>query len=325
MRQLRNITIHDLDKVQDMPLILDLEPPKVPSPRWLEANQTEIERLLHANGALLIRGLKFLGSAQLADGLRAVFKTGLSPYLFRSTPRTHFRRNVYTATEYHASETIPQHNENSYANSCPRWIAFLCVVPPPSGGRTPIADSRLIYQRIPHDVRLRFETRRILYVRNYGSVDLPWTEVFQTDDAAQVERYCNDNGIQYTWTNRGGLETRYIGNAAAVHPTKNVRVWFNQAHLFHITNLSEEHRDRLIPALNGPLPRNAYFGDGGSIDIEDLAAIRKVYDQTMLSFAWKRNDLLLLDNMLFSHGRDPYEGPRKILCGMAGTVNIATE
>jgi alpha-ketoglutarate-dependent taurine dioxygenase len=36
-----------------------------------------------------------------------------------------------------------------------------------------------------------------------------------------------------------------------------------------------------------------------------------------VSFAWQRGDILMLDNMLVAHGRNPYASPRKILVAMA--------
>jgi hypothetical protein len=48
-----------------------------------------------------------------------------------------------------------------------------------------------------------------------------------------------------------------------------------------------------------------------------LDLIRSAYEQTKIKFPWQKNDVLLLDNMLFSHGREPYTGARKVLVGMA--------
>jgi len=318
MDHLKTVTRGDLVKVQGTPLILNVDAARIPVQTWAERNQTDVERLLRSNGALLVRGLKFLGSAQLASVLSALFGEHLLPYTYRSTPRKHLRDGVYTATEYHPSEAIPQHNENSYANEWPRWIGFLCVTPPAAGGRTPIADSRVVYERIPEKIRNRFASKKILYARTYGSIDLPWTEVFQTDRKEEVEVFCNSNGISFRWLGGGGLQTRHVGCATATHPTSKERVWFNQAHLFHVTNLKAEHRAGLIDSLGGDAPRNAYYGDGSPLDEDDLDCVRRLYDETSLSFSWEKDDLLLLDNMLFSHGREPYEGARKILCGMAG-------
>jgi hypothetical protein len=65
------------------------------------------------------------------------------------------------------------------------------------------------------------------------------------------------------------------------------------------------------------LPRNTYYGDGTPIEADALETIREVYERTKIRFTWHRNDLLLLDNMRFTHGRESYAGARKVLTGMA--------
>jgi alpha-ketoglutarate-dependent taurine dioxygenase len=322
MQDLRRVQVRDLIKVQDTSLILEVDTQRA-LPEWLELNRLDVARLLAESGALLIRGLKIPGSRNFADTLTSLFGQDLLEYNYRSTPRTGLKGGVYTATEYHAAETIPQHNENSYAHCWPLRLGFLCVVPPRAGGRTPIADSRVVYRKIPEPIRSRFERKSIMYVRNYGDIDLPWSEVFQTADKRQVEAYCRSNDIAFDWVDDTRLQTRQISQASAVHPTSHEKVWFNQAHLFHVSSMEEERRRQVMAALGGNPPRNARYGDGSSIEESDLDHIRAVYDDSLISFTWQANDLLLLDNMLFSHGREAYEGSRKLLCGMAGACSAS--
>ncbi|NQY65292.1 MAG: TauD/TfdA family dioxygenase [Alteromonadaceae bacterium] len=137
-------------------------------------------------------------------------------------------------------------------------------------------------------------------------------------DKAEVEAYCNDNDIQFEWLENNGLRTRQINQAVMSHPKTGEKLWFNQAHLFHVSNLKPEVRESLLSVVGEEsLPRNVYYGDGSEIDTADLDVIREVYLQTRLMFAWQKHDLLLLDNMLFSHARQPFEGTRKVLVGMA--------
>jgi alpha-ketoglutarate-dependent taurine dioxygenase len=65
------------------------------------------------------------------------------------------------------------------------------------------------------------------------------------------------------------------------------------------------------------LPRNTYYGDGSPIEPEALQLIRDLYEQNKIVFKWQKNDLMLLDNMLYTHGRTPFTGDRKVLVGMA--------
>ncbi len=284
---------------------------------WCEAYKDQIEALLLTHGALLLRGLKFPSSKQFGQVLTTLFGEELIGYEYRSTPRTELRDNVYTATEYHPSETIPQHNESSYSNKWAMRAGFLCMLPSETGGATPLADSREVYRQIPAEIRRKFEEKQVLYVRNYGDIDLPWTEVFQTTDRSVVEQYCRDNDLRWIWKENGDLRTEQINPAVAVHPTTGETVWFNQAHLFHVSSLAPEVRDSLLSVCGeDDLPRNAYYGDGSALEDEALELIRNVYRSQTFHFEWRKNDLLLIDNMLFTHGRQPFTGDRKILVGM---------
>jgi hypothetical protein len=92
-------------------------------------------------------------------------------------------------------------------------------------------------------------------------------------------------------------------------------VWFNQAHLFHVSSLKSEIRESLL-ASAGELPRHAFYGDGSPIEDAVLEEIRAAYEREAIVFTWQNGDVLVLDNMLTAHGRRPYRGARKIVVGM---------
>ncbi|MCZ7010123.1 TauD/TfdA family dioxygenase, partial [Salmonella enterica] len=82
----------------------------------------------------------------------------------------------------------------------PMKIWFYCERAAPQGGATPIADSRAIYSAVDAGTRERFATRGLCYVRNFGNgMDVPWQQVFNTEDRAQVETYCARHGIVCEW------------------------------------------------------------------------------------------------------------------------------
>jgi hypothetical protein len=69
------------------------------------------------------------------------------------------------------------------------------------------------------------------------------------------------------------------------------------------------------------LPRR----DGEPIEEEALVNIREAFKAEGVVFQWKPQDLLLLDNMLISHSRNPYKGERKILVSMANPYSTTAK
>lgn len=318
LHDIGNVSVDDLLEIDTMKLLLNVSMGGERLSVWAERNSTHIQKLLQENGALLIRGLKFNSSKQFGTVLERLFDAPLISYTYRSTPRTGLRGNVYTATEYSADEIIPQHNENAYSRSWPNRIGFLCMLPSETGGATPISDTRYILKNLPNDVRKRFEDKGIMYVRNYSKMDLPWTEVFQTENREEVEAYCKLNAIHYEWKGDDGLRTIQINPAIVKHPLSGEELWFNQVHLFHVSNLEPELRKTMQDTFDEcQLPRNTYYGDGSVIEEQDLDIIRRLYLESSIRFDWQKDDLLLLDNMLFTHGREAFTGERIVLTGMA--------
>ncbi len=290
---------------------------------WARSNREFIETELLKHGALLFRGFK-LGSDTEFEQFIAAISGELLEYSYRSTPRTQVSGRIYSSTEYPHDQSIPLHNEMSYSSSWPMKIWFSCVKSAERGGETPIADSRKVYDRINAKIRDRFADKGVMYVRNYGDgLDLSWQNVFQTENKSDVEEFCLKAGIELEWTNNNRLRTRQLCQAVATHPKVGGMVWFNQAHLFHVSSLESDIRESLQSSF-GPagLPRNAYYGDGSQIEDDVLDEIRDVYRQEQVVFHWQEGDILMLDNMLMAHGRTPFIGPRKVLVGMAEPFNV---
>lgn len=286
---------------------------------WIKENKSQLEAYLIKYGGVLLRNFN-INSISEFNRLVQVFTTDLLDYVYRSTPRTKLGGKIYTATEYPADRKIPLHNENSYSKSWPEKIFFYSAIIAAEGGETPIADSRNIYRKIDSKVKDKFEKYGVMYTRNYTKgIDLSWQEVFQTEKRSDVEKYCQENDIKYEWkTGAPELTTKQTCQATLVHPVSRETVWFNQAHLFHISSLDENSRYSLIKELGeSNLPRNASYGNGEPIERETLDHIRNIYEQEKIIFKWSRGDILILDNILMAHGRETYKGERKVAVAMA--------
>jgi alpha-ketoglutarate-dependent taurine dioxygenase len=123
--------------------------------------------------------------------------------------------------------------------------------------------------------------------------------------------------MEFEWREGNRLRTRQARPAVTRHPRTGEMVWFNQAHLFHLTNLEPAARAGLLESFQtDELPRNAYYGDGAPIEHEALDEIRAVYQEASAQFPWRPGDVLLLDNVRIAHGRRSFTGERKIVVAM---------
>lgn len=285
---------------------------------WSAGAVEYLRATLGTHGAILFRGFGPPDLGRFAAFVRAISGEPLE-YRERSSPRTHIADGVYTSTEYPADQPIFLHNENSYAHTWPATLFFLCAVPPQQGGETPLADCRRVFDAIDPEIRQRFIERKVLYVRNFSDeLGLPWPTVFGTDDRTVVEARCREAGYEVRWRGATGLRTRRIGPAALRHPRTGEWVWFNHATFFHVTTLPEAVRQPLVAQFaDADLPNHTYYGDGSPIEPEVVEQLRHAYRQATVKQPWHAGDILLVDNLLVAHGREPFTGPRQIRVAMA--------
>lgn len=291
---------------------------EVDLPGWISRNHTVVDDLAHTAGAILMRGFDVRGATSFRAVMDAISPDVLT-YGERSSPRTEVSSGVYTSTDYPKDQPILLHNENSYTTHWPLRVVFTCDQPASSGGRTPLADSRRILARLSPATVAKFEERGILYVRNYlPGISLSWQVAFQTERKEDVESYCAASGTTAEWVDDTHLRTSQVRPAIRSHPTTGQRSWFNHALFFHVSSLPEDIREGLLALLpEEHLPYNTYYGDGSAIEEDTLAEVRAAYDAETVGFDWKRGDVLLIENMITAHGREPFEGQRRILVSMS--------
>jgi hypothetical protein len=286
---------------------------------WLLINKEDIQQRLHARGAILFRGFDISSPAHFQE-IASIFCNDFSDYVGGNSPRTRVSSHVFTSTEYPKEERISMHNEASYLLCMPRTILFCCLQPASTGGQTPLADCRRVLSRIDQRVRDRFDRAGIRYVNNlHGGVGLgrSWKQAYGTDDRGEVERQLKANGGAFEWRRNGSLRTSMLAPATARHPATDEKVWINQAEQWHSSSLDPALLEDLRWILSeDELPHNAYLGDGSPLNADDLADVRKAMAAEERIFDWQKGDVLLCDNCLVMHGRQPFTGNRKVVVAM---------
>ncbi|MBW4417621.1 MAG: amino acid adenylation domain-containing protein [Myxacorys californica WJT36-NPBG1] len=314
------VKTEELQPGQSLPLLVQPNVGELDLVDWAKSNRAWIETQLFKHGGLLFRGFNTHCVQDFEN-----FAQAICPELFGEygdLPREGVGGKVYSSTPYPADKAILFHNESSHMHRYPLKIWFFCVQPAQQGGETPIVDCRKLYQLLNPKLREKFAQQQLMYVRNYtDGLDVSWQDFFHTSDRAVVEQYCHQHGIEFEWTDHG-LRTREVRQAIAQHPKTGDWVFFNQIQLHHIAYLDRSVRDSLL-ALFGEanLPRHVYYGDATPIEDSVIEEISALYQQATIAFPWQAGDVLMLDNMLTAHGRNPYVGPRKIVVAMGELIS----
>jgi alpha-ketoglutarate-dependent taurine dioxygenase len=304
-----------------LPIVLTPTGPINDLPGWIDAHRDELETWLARHGAILFRNFGLPGPAAFE-----AFAEAISPALYGEygdLPKKEGGRNTYRSTPYPERQMILYHNESSHLSRWPRRQFFFCELTSVTGGATPIVDCREMLRQLPAQLVDTFERKQLMYVRTFTrGLDVPWREFFDTDDRRAVEARCEAAGVQYEWLPNDELQTRTVCPAVIVHPLTGERSFFNQVQLHHIACLAPDVRMDLLDMVGlARMPRHAYFGDGSAISDDAIALIGAAYERCAVRFDWRAGDVLMLDNMLVAHARDPYQGPRKIVVAMSELVD----
>jgi amino acid adenylation domain-containing protein len=309
---------------QTMPLVVQPALNDVDLTQWVKSQLEFIEAKLSEHGAILFRGFSPESALEFEQ-----FVLSICPELFGEygdLPREGVSGQVYGSTPYPAEQAILFHNESSHLRWWPMKIWFFCMRAAQQGGETPIVDCRKVYEALAPEIRERFEKKKVMYVRNYmDGLDVSWQQFFRTSDKSRVEDYCRKASIAFEWKAGNSLRTHQVCQAVLRHPKTGETVFFNQLQAHHVSCLDSATRESLLALLKEEdLPRNVYYGDGSLIEDSVIDEVRGVYQQLAINFPWQKTDILMLDNMLTAHGRNPYTGERKIVVAMGEMISNQT-
>lgn len=307
-----------------LPYLIQAAPDRGPLAAWAAAHGPFIEEKLHRHGAVLFRGFHVTSQETFEQVAKALSHDLVAEG--GEHQRLSADSQVYTPVAYPADKFLMWHNEDSFNPEWPKKIIFCPVRVPARGGETPLVDAREVYRRLGPSLLQPFLEKGILYHRTFGmGVGRSWQDIFRTSDPAQVEAYCRQHRIEHEWRGEG-LITRQKRSAVARHHATGELVWFAQAQHWHPACLDAGTRESLEALYDeDEMPRNCFYGDGSPIPDEVMASICDVYRELQTSFPWQVGDVMLVDNVLSAHARNPYVGERKLLVAigeLTGDYNL---
>lgn len=291
---------------------------------WFDSHRSALERLLARSGPIRLHGFAVTGTEDFS-AIACLYDAPREGYVGGATPREQLAERVFEATRSPPDHRLIVHQEMAYLPRWPRKILFYCALPSRTGGETITADVRTFDGLVPVGLRDAVRDRGVRYIRNFRGPDpIPdvlasahrrWQEAFYTDDPAEAEAACTRMGLDWKWLDDGSLSAEYSAPGLITHPLTGETVWFNHIHSQTMMPESEPTRwDAYADwyADGRPKGYEVRFGDGGEIPLDDVRHIFGVLDKMSAGFRWAAGDLLLLDNILTFHGRNPYEGDRNV-------------
>jgi hypothetical protein len=204
------------------------------------------------------------------------------------------------------------HHELGWQRQPPPYLLIACLRPPASGGRTGVADGRVVLSLLPDPLVDRARRHGWTLVRRYapGLIGMPWWEAFPGMDTAAVEAYTAAEAIEVEWDPQR-LHTRR--HRPAIRPTggDGAPAWSNLLAFCSEWTLDPAVRGYLVSTA-GPdgLPFQTSFGDGSPFTADAVETVHGAYERATIHVSWRAGDVLLLDNVRTAHSMEPFTGER---------------
>ena len=288
---------------------------------YYHKHKKAIEKVLKTSGALKFTGVD-IDSLKTFQIIVNSISSDFLNYVDGNSPRTKLSDNVYTSTEYDNAQKITMHNELSYSAKWPGRLFFSCLQVADEGGETLLADSRDIFRKMNQNIVSEIEAKGITYIRNLhggNGVGPSWQETFEVESKHELENYFKSNSIDFAWTDTDNLRLMQFSKGIIKHRFTGETVWFNQIDQFHPSHLGADLYEAISSIYESPdnFPMYVRFGNGDTISEDMVAEIINTIDEVTTAPLWSRNELLIIDNELISHGRNPFRGERKVLVAMS--------
>jgi alpha-ketoglutarate-dependent taurine dioxygenase len=297
------------------PLLVQCQSKSLDPLTWARQNQAQIMTWLETNAGIVFRGFNLPTPLEFEQFCLAIYPELYAQY--GDLPKNEMGNKIYKSTPYPNDQMIMFHNESSHQHQWPRRQWFYCSESAEIGGATPIVDCREMYLRLPEAIREKLEQKQLCYVRNFSNLDVSWQHFFKTEQRAQVEKLCQESGIGFTWYGVDNLRISQVCPAIITHPVTKEKSFFNQIQLHHFSFLEHDVKEHFLEICDqDELPRNVFYGDFSPLEQEVVDVISELYESCAVRFDWQAGDVVMLDNMLAAHARDPFEGKRKISVAM---------
>ena len=307
------------------PLFIEARPGAFPGTdgavAWVAQHRATLDRLIERHGGIVLRGFPVATSEDFS-AVSGCFPQFTGGYQGGAAARRPVTKGVYEATQRTGDQPIPIHQEMFYRRDYPPRLAFFARKVAEQGGETLIADMRAITGALPPAVREKLEAHGIRNVRNFAAKTgnseetrlmdkRGWDFAFYTDSEAEVDAICARRHMRPHWHGDGSLTVFNQEDAFVTHPSTGERVYRSGLHIAHFYRGSYDKTGAAAELrASQQFPSGAFLGDGSELPPTEDSELCAVVDRFTYQWPWQDGDVMILDNLLTGHGRNPFEGTR---------------
>lgn len=303
------------DPAKQFLLFVNSRDPSLDASSWAAEHRAPIVDALSRYGVVFLRGFR----ADAAEFERTIDQVAPNPLTYKGgvSPRSRIQGTVYTSTDAPPGIGIVQHHEMAYDTGYPKVVAFFADQAPEEAGETPVCDSRDIGRRLDPKMLDKLSELGVLYVRNYNPRS-PLRSVAQTwgtDDRSVIEASLFAADTEWDWVEPDWLRTRQRRTAIFEDRLSQQRLLFACVHLWNERYFGPVARALGTQVPDAPIDQwNAsFFGDGSEIPVGFIDEILDAYQAQQVAIPWQAGDIMIVNNLNATHGRNPGRGARRIL------------
>jgi alpha-ketoglutarate-dependent taurine dioxygenase len=288
----------------------------------LQAQDGFLTKKLALHGTLLFRGLPITDAVEFSKFAHAF---GYKPHEIIGivVNRPELAPNVAPANEAPKEVLIYNHNESPQVPHAPEYIFFYSHKAPLKGGETPISSSLELFQRakeeIPefiNEIAEKGILSRVVYkvekqyeggstLKQAFGKDVQEGDSEETKRAKiekQIARYGRGKHTSWEWTPDGGIILTHRLPAIRTQPSTNLPTLFTGLAAYYKNSQNQGNKS------GRKMNTTQLFGDETPIPEKYLAKLADITDEIRVLHKWQRGDVLVYDNIISQHGRQPWEG-----------------
>lgn len=202
--------------------------------------------------------------------------------------------------------SVPFHHELAHAPNRPTHLLFHAVRPSATGGETMLTDSRRLAQYVTqHWPRVACDLDDgVVYRRTIPDVTDPtsppiarsWRDVLGVTTRVDAERVMAMNRMSWRWSKAGLWTQSPPLPAFRHHPRSGECAFYNS----------------LIAACDTRSASILFAKNERPVPVEFVEAVRRVAWEERYECSWEQGDVLVVDNAITMHARNPFTGNRTI-------------